>query len=84
MAATSTRAKPVKPAEPAVVAKFGRDLKAVTRRVDAREKAAAEANADRDRVIRDAHAAGVTPSQIASFTGLTPQRIDQIRRSARL
>jgi hypothetical protein len=73
----ATRSRPVKPASPAVVAKLERDLTTMTKRY----KAATERlRIERDRVIVDAHAGGVTPTRIAEITGLSPQRIAQIRK----
>jgi hypothetical protein len=61
-----------------------RDLAAVSRR-KARTKAQDDAAAEeRDRVIRDAIAAKIPRARIVQLTGLSPQRVDQIRRGARL
>jgi hypothetical protein len=76
-------ASPVKPPRPAEIPALERDLATVMRRYDARAQALEQATAERDRVIRDAHAGGVTPSRIAEITSLTPQRVAQIRHGTR-
>jgi hypothetical protein len=85
MAETATqRARPIKRADDRVVGNLLRDLRAVTRRCDKADEVREAAYGERDRVIRDAHAAGLTPTELAEATGLTTKRIDQIRRGARL
>lgn len=69
------------PPSPDVVARFERDLKTVMRRAKARHDAADEADVERDRVIRDAHAAGLGPTHIAEVTGLSNKRIEQISKA---
>jgi len=59
-------------------------VKTVMRRWNSGAKALEDLTTERDRVIRDAHAGGLTPSQLSTETGLSTQRIDQIRRGARL
>lgn len=66
------------------VAKLARALRTAARRHTARRAAAKQAETQRDRVVRDAHAAGMTPTQIASETGLSAQRIGQICRGGRV
>jgi len=65
---------------PADLIKLERDLRAIMRRYGARETALEEARAERDRIIRDAHKAGMTPTQIGALTDLTAQRIQQIAK----
>ena len=84
MAATRPRRVRQKPAAPADVVKLKRRLAAVMRRYQARERALQEATLERDEAIREVHAAGLAPREIATVTGLSDQRIDQIRRGARL
>lgn len=66
------------------IAALERDVSTAVRRSRAAHARADEADAERDRVIRDAHGAGITPTRLAELTGLSTKRIDQIRRSARL
>ena len=74
-----TRSRAVsEPPSPEVVARFERDLRTVMRRFGQRQQAADAAAAERDRVIRDAHAAGLGPTHIAEVTGLSNKRIEQI------
>lgn len=61
-----------------------RDIATAVSRSRAAHAKADEADQERDRVIRDAHFAGITPTRLAELTGLSKQRIDQIRRGARL
>jgi hypothetical protein len=68
------------PSEASIV----RELTAVSRR-KARTKAQDDAAAEeRDRLIRDAIQVKIPRARIVEITGLSPQRIDQIRRGARL
>ncbi len=69
------------PPSPDVVARYERDLRTVMRRSRARHEVAAAADVERDRVIRDAHAAGLGPTHIAEVTGLSNKRIEQISSS---
>lgn len=55
-----------------------RDLRSAMRRYSAREQARDDAAAERDRVIRDAHALGMGPTHIAELTDLSNKRIEQI------
>lgn len=64
-------------------AKLERDLQNVSRRSRGARALADEADAQRDRVIRDAHAAGMTPTEISAQVELSTNRIDQIRRGTR-
>jgi len=66
------------------LAKLERDLITVTRRYKAREKQLEEAASERDRVIRDAIEMKLPRHKIVGAAELSPQRIDQIRRNARL
>jgi hypothetical protein len=61
-----------------------RELAAVMRRYNARAAAFEQATADRDKAIREAIAARMPRARIIEMTQLSPQRIDQIRRGARL
>jgi hypothetical protein len=61
-----------------------RGLQTVMRRWETRAKALEDATAERDQAIRDAIEAKIPRAQIVRATGLSPQRIDQIRRGARL
>lgn len=61
-----------------------RTLQAVMRRYETRARALEQATTERDEVIRDLIAAKTPRARIVEITGLSPQRIDQIRRSARL
>lgn len=78
------QASPAKPPPPPDRSKLERDIRAAVRRHAQRQAAADEAAGARDRVIRDAQAAGFTPAQLAEITGLSKQRLDQIRREKRL
>lgn len=60
-----------------------RDLKAAMRRFRDREAQFEEATVQRDRLIRDAMAAGVTRPRIAEITGLSVPRLEQIRKGTR-
>jgi hypothetical protein len=72
---TRTRDKP----DPMVdLSTYERDLTSVMARYRRAEHDLDIAGRERDRVIRDAHGAGMTPTQIAKETGLSVQRIDQI------
>jgi hypothetical protein len=65
-------------------ANIERDLATVAKR-KARTKAADDAAAvERDRIIRDALAAGIQRARIVELTDLSPQRVDQIRRGSRI
>jgi hypothetical protein len=66
------------------LSRFAREIRAVMRRRETRVRALAEIDEKRDRLIREAHAAGMTPTELRAQTGLSTQRIDQIRRGARL
>jgi hypothetical protein len=77
-------ASPVKPSAPPDVAKLERDLVTVARRKARTEAADADAERERDRVIRDAIEAKIPRARIGDLVGLSVQRIDQIRRGARL
>lgn len=78
------RAAPIAP-EPGVDhAKLTRDLETVARRCKQTEQAHEQNLTQRDRVIRDAHAAGITPTRIGELTELTTARVDQIRRGGRV
>ncbi|MGP0047853.1 MAG: hypothetical protein ACLPZR_03250 [Solirubrobacteraceae bacterium] len=67
------------------ITRLERDLQAATKRSeDARAKAEA-ADAQRDRVIRDAIASKLLPyARIVELTGLSEPRLYQIRRRARI
>ncbi|MGD0387272.1 MAG: hypothetical protein ABSB73_14205 [Solirubrobacteraceae bacterium] len=64
-------------------ARLERDLAAMVRRCNAREGALNDALEDRDLVIREMIAARVPRARIVEITGLSLQRIDQIRRRTR-
>jgi acetyl-CoA acetyltransferase len=66
------------------MADIERALVAVMRRYNARAKALDEATAERDRVIRDAMEAKMPRERITAITGLSRQRMDQIRNGAPL
>lgn len=60
------------------------DLVAAVRRHAARARALDQATTERDDAIRRAVAANVQRRRIVEISGLSPQRVDQIRRSARI
>jgi hypothetical protein len=60
------------------------ELRQAVARHRRRAEAASASERERDEAIRRAIAAGVTRSRIVELTGLSPQRVDQIRRRARL
>ena len=66
--------------DPVVVAELKRKLVTVTRRRARADEAARAAAAEQARVIREAHADGVTPTEIAEITWLSPARIAQLRK----
>jgi hypothetical protein len=76
---TATR-KPKPPTE----ANLKRDLATATRLSKAARERSEEADAERDRVIRDAIAAKIPRADIIAITGLSPARIEQIKRGKRL
>ncbi len=81
MATTSDRSKLLHDAElPALT----REMKSLMRRRLPHAKALAEIDEQRDRLIREMHAAGMGPTQLGELTGLSTQRVDQIRRGSRL
>lgn len=61
-----------------------RELTAITRRHHARRRALEEIESERGEAIRNAIAAKIPRKRIAELTGLSLQRIDQIRRGSRL
>ncbi len=61
-----------------------RDLTALMRRRKRHTDALAEIDPERDRLIREAIAAKLPRHRIVALTELSTQRIDQIRRGARL
>ena len=61
------------------MADIERDLLTVMKRYNARAKALDEATIERDRVIRDAMEAKMPRERITEITGLSRQRMDQIR-----
>ena len=76
------RARPVRPTPEAPARK--RELTAAVRRLWVARMRCDQFEELRDEAIRTAHAAGVPPSDIAQITDLSPQRVAQIRRAARL
>lgn len=66
------------------MADLERDLTAVMRRCKRTEEAHEQNLSERDRIIRDAYEARVPRAKIVEITGLSPQRIDQIRRGSRI
>jgi hypothetical protein len=60
-----------------------RDLAAATRRHARSVTAAEEAALERDELVRAAIAAKVPRSRIISVTGLSPARVEQIKRHTR-
>lgn len=72
------------PATSPSVPSIERKLQAARRRKARTEQLDAEAAAERDEVIRSAIAAKIPRARIVELVGLSPQRIDQIRRGARL
>lgn len=63
--------------EPSTAA-IERDLRSATRRSKLAHQRADEADAERDRVIRDARALKLPRARIAELTDLSVQRIDQV------
>lgn len=61
-----------------------RQLQTVMRRYETRSKALEDATGDRDDAIRAAIEAKIPRARIVEITSLSPQRVDQIRRGARL
>lgn len=64
-------------------ASIERDVKAVTGRWRASEAREEADRAERDRVYRDALDAGMARPRLAELSGLSTQRIDQIRKGTR-
>lgn len=65
-------------------ASIERDLITVARRSLRLKRQLADVDEDRDRLIRDAIDADIPRARIVEITKLSPQRVDQIRRRARL
>lgn len=65
-------------------AQIEHDLALAVRRSKTARARADQADGDRDEMIRVAHAAGIGLTRLTEITGLSKQRIDQIRRGARL
>lgn len=65
------------------VSNIVRELRKIARRRRGTTAAFAKAQRARDDLIREAHAAGVTPTQISEWTGLSIPRIHQIRHGGR-
>jgi hypothetical protein len=79
--------KPAATAEPSLDERtrsnLARDLRTSAARYRSADEAREKAASERDRVIRDAHSAGMTPTEISAEVELSTNRIDQIRRGGR-